>query len=356
MERAAHELSQVIYNHFSMHPARLKCLLAMIWSIIGAKKAQIWALAEQFGGDARLESRAKRISRFLAKQALSCEDVARCITELLSYSEPWTLVMDRTNWDFGKTVRNYLVLAVVYNNNAVPLFIKDLEHAGNSDTEERIALMTRFLTVFGKDKVHCLLMDREFIGEEWLTWLIKNNIRPCVRMRNNTLVRHRNGGKVPVINLLRALDVGASRAWEEKLYGYTFQMVGMKINGGEFLVLLAPLDLRVALLPLYKIRWAIECLFKNAKSSGFLWESTHIISPQRAEKLAFVLALAAALVIKEAVIQHALKPIPFRKTVNASLYSFFTYGLRILANALRHSISNPINNHLIVNRCYKSVQ
>jgi hypothetical protein len=349
MERAAKELSQVVTKHFRMHPARMACFLAMIWSVIGARKVQLWALAEQFGGDAQQDSRIKRIARFLRGQAVEWADVAQCVMTLLAIPGPWTLVMDRTNWQFGRSERNYLVLAVVCNGNAIPLLVKDLARAGNSDTADRIALLERFLALFGRDKVFCLLADREFVGEDWLKWLIANRIPPCIRMRNNTLVRHPNGGKVPVKTLLRSLPVGHHRSWDEKLYGLTFRMTGCKINGGEFLVVLAAPTLKTELLPLYKIRWTIECLFKNTKSSGFLWEATHLVHAERAEKLVAVLALASALVTKEGLLQNALKPIPFRKTVAASLYSYFTYGLRTLADQFRHSIQHPIVNLLFFN-------
>ena len=349
MERAAKELSQVVTKHFRMHPARMACFIAMIWSVIGARKVQLWALAEQFGGDAQQDSRIKRIARFLRGQAVEWADVAQCVMTLFAIPGPWTLVMDRTNWQFGRSERNYLVLAVVCNGNAIPLLVKDLTRAGNSDTADRIALLERFLALFGRDKVFCLLADREFVGEDWLKWLIANRIPPCIRMRNNTLVRHPNGGKVPVKTLLRSLPVGHHRSWDEKLYGLTFRMTGCKINGGEFLVVLAAPTLKTELLPLYKIRWTIECLFKNTKSSGFLWEATHLVHAERAEKLVAVLALASALVTKEGLLQNALKPIPFRKTVAASLYSYFTYGLRTLADQFRHSIQRPIVNLLFFN-------
>jgi hypothetical protein len=337
MERTARELSEIIRSNFSMHPARLACLLQLIWALIGSKKVQLWALAESFGGAAQPESRVKRISRFLREQALAWDDVSRCIMILLALPAPWTLVMDRTNWQFGKTERNYLVLAVVYHGNAIPLLVKDLSRAGNSDTEDRIALMKRFLALFGKDKVFCLLADREFIGEEWLQWLLDNNIPPCIRLRNNTQVRHHNGGKVPVSALLRSLAIGEYRTWQEKRDGRLWQMAGTKTATGDYLVLLAPPSLRVELLPLYKVRWTIECLFKNTKSSGFSWEETHLTHPERAEKLVALLAFAVALSVKEGALQHALRPIPFRKTKAAPLCSLFLYGLRTLADSFRKS-------------------
>jgi len=65
--------------------------------------------------------------------------------------------------------------------------------------------------------------------------------------------------------------------------------------------------------------------------------------------------MASAFAIKEGLIQHAIKPIPFRKTVNAYLFSFFTYGLRTLADAFKNN-PHAINNPLILNGVYESVR
>jgi hypothetical protein len=355
MERTAAELSHVIRSNFLLHPARAACFLAMIWGMISAKRVQLWALAEEFGGQAQQESRLQRITRFLREQLLPWECVARCVVELLGVSAPWTLVMDRTNWQYGKIDRNYLVLAIVYRGNAIPLLVQDLGHAGNSSTDERIALMERFLAIFGKDKVYCLLADREFVGEDWFKWLQQNGIPPCIRTRENMLVRHKNGGKVPVKTLLRSLNPGEYRLWEEQLYGATLQMIGLKLTNGDYLILLASQLLKVELLPLYKIRWTIECLFKNTKSSGFCWEGTHLVHPERAEKLAAILTLATVLAAKEGALQHALKPIPFKKTIKYPLFSLFLYGLRSIADAFKKNVLNPISNPLILNARPESV-
>ena len=65
------------------------------------------------------------------------------------------------------------MLAVVYKGIAIPLFWLLLNKRGNSCSIERIALIKRFIRVFGKDKIHQILADREFIGEKWFNWLNK---------------------------------------------------------------------------------------------------------------------------------------------------------------------------------------
>ena len=64
----------------------------------------------------------------------------------------------------GKKNINILMLAIVHKGIAIPIFWILLNKRGNSDTTERIALIKRFIRIFGQDKIESLVADREFIG------------------------------------------------------------------------------------------------------------------------------------------------------------------------------------------------
>ncbi len=83
---------------------------------------------------------------------------------LLGLSGPWNLCLDRTNWKIGGRDVNILMLAVATRRFRVPLMLTVLDKAGNSNTQERVALMQRYLALFGAESVRLLLADREFIG------------------------------------------------------------------------------------------------------------------------------------------------------------------------------------------------
>jgi hypothetical protein len=70
---------------------------------------------------------------------------------------------------------NFLVLSVVHQGTAFPLFWTFLPKKGNSTTEECMALLNRFRSTFGADKIDCLLADREFMGERWFAYLLKTD-------------------------------------------------------------------------------------------------------------------------------------------------------------------------------------
>ena len=50
----------------------------------------------------------------------------------------------------------------------------DLNKAGNSNTTERLDLLSKFNEVFGFHRVNSLMADREFIGVKWFNTLNKN--------------------------------------------------------------------------------------------------------------------------------------------------------------------------------------
>ena len=96
--------------------------------------------------------------------------------------------MDRTNWKLGGKDINILMLGISYKNIAFPLMFKMLDKKGNSNTEERIALINDFINWFGSDCIDCLLVDREFVGKEWIDFLNDNKIAYHIRIRENFMV------------------------------------------------------------------------------------------------------------------------------------------------------------------------
>ncbi|WP_041350505.1 hypothetical protein [Nitrosococcus watsonii] len=61
-----------------------------------------------------------------------------------------------------------------------------LGRRGNASTEERIALLERFLRRFPPERIECLAAEREFRGHRWLAYLIQRGIWFRLRLPNNT--------------------------------------------------------------------------------------------------------------------------------------------------------------------------
>ena len=75
--------------------------------------------------------------------------------------------------------------------------------------EERIALIDRFIKLFGKECIDCISADREFVGEKWIAYLNREQIRYYLRIRNNFKVYlPRKDKQIPVSWLFSGLAVG----------------------------------------------------------------------------------------------------------------------------------------------------
>lgn len=79
--------------------------------------------------------------------------------------------MDRTNWKFGDVNINVLVLGIAYDHMSFPILFRLLQKRAYSNFKERINIMERFIRLFGRDSIKCLVADREFVGNEWFKWL-----------------------------------------------------------------------------------------------------------------------------------------------------------------------------------------
>ncbi|MFA7493079.1 MAG: hypothetical protein WCZ43_06145 [Proteiniphilum sp.] len=97
------------------------------------------------------------------------------------------LVIDRTNWKFGEQTIDIFTLGIAYRNVTLPLMFTMLDKKGNSSSEERIALIDRFIRIFGKECTDCIMADREFVGEKWIGYLNCERIRYYIHIRNKLL-------------------------------------------------------------------------------------------------------------------------------------------------------------------------
>ena len=103
--------------------------------------------------------------------------VSVLIFNLLPFKDDLVLVLERTKWKFGSKDINMLMKGVSYKNVAFPIMFKMLYKRGNSNTEERIDLIKKYIEWFGKESINCLFADREFVGSKWLEFLNNENIR-----------------------------------------------------------------------------------------------------------------------------------------------------------------------------------
>jgi Transposase DDE domain len=306
-------LEQMLADNLSWHKARIKFVAAFLLALVAVKNVNLVELACAFAGRAKPDSHYKRLQRFFRSFDLPYAEIAECVAGLLGVAGPWTLAIDRTNWKFGKTDLNILMLAIVHQGIAYPLIWQVLPVTGNSHTVERIALLETFIELFGKERLGCLLGDREFIGRDWLRWLRREQINFHLRVRENFRVTNARGQVVAVKRLFRTrVDEVLSIAEPRRMWGEEWYFSGCYLGSGEYLILVSP-NFSAEAVAEYARRWEVETLFAALKTRGFNLEQTHLVDHQRLSKLLALLALAFCWCHRIGEWLHTQRPLKLKK-------------------------------------------
>lgn len=348
-------LISVLQSHFKgeINLARVKLICLFITALCKIKSINYDRLASGFDTKADKNSSYRRIQRFMKEFDFPMRTVSFLIFNLLPFKDGLVLVLDRTNWKFGTKNINILMLGVSYKNVAFPLMFKMLDKRGNSDTEERIDLIKKFIEWFGKDCIDCLLADREFVGDKWMAFLNQNNIRYYVRIRNNfKIYSYQKQAEIKVFWLFNNLKVGEFFHYPKivELHGQRCYLSGCKTidrNGKTEFLIIVSFNKPEQAMTYYKQRWQIETLFRGLKSSGFNIEDTHVTDIERLEKLFSLTMIAFVWCYKIGdFLDENIRKIKI-KTHGSRTVSVFKYGLDYLSKFLLTGFNslgyNPFN-------------
>lgn len=289
------ELADSLNVYFKWNKARIKCFINMVFALFAVKTVNLVELSCAFEGSAKQSSRYKRLQRFFRNFNLDFDLIAGFVfNSFFSQSGKWYLTIDRTHWQLGKSVINIFMLAIVYQGVAIPIYWTIFRKKGNSDTQERIALLEKFTKLFGKDKVAGLLGDREFIGGAWFKYLIKEKIPFYIRIKNNAITTNSRGKEVDIRLLFLDLKPGEHRVLfdKRKLWGNELYLAAILLSREDDLLIVATNEETESAIKIYSLRWKIETLFASLKTRGFRLEETHVVDLERLKKILALLTVA----------------------------------------------------------------
>lgn len=344
LRKACAALSQKLSSVVSLSKSRVETLSLLIIGMASARTVNLTHIASERPSDVKVASSYRRLQRFFQHVRPGQDWTANVVIGLLGIKGPWVLCLDRTNWKVGSRDVNILLLAVVTRRHRVPLLWTVLDKAGTSDTAERTALMRRYLAIFGASSIKFLLADREFIGAEWFNFLNDNNIPFAIRIKERFRVTDENGRDLPIALLLR--KTRRAQQFSGRLNGtgthpaIRLNFAAKRLANGEWLVVASNRD-GAAALKAYRKRWAIECLFGDAKTRGFNLEDTRLTNPEKIDLLLGVLALAMAWASKTAARLIGTKKNP-RKSHGYYAKSWFRIGFDHLRHMLRNNPENAL--------------
>ena len=193
-------------------------------------------------------------------------------------TKKWILILDRTNWKFGKLDINILVLTIDCLGVGIPILWLVLDdNGGSSNSKQRKELINRFVEIFGSDVIESLLGDREFIGDNWLKFLDDNGINFYIRIKSNLTIGRSTGGLVTANHWVKKVKNGefivlnGLRHLGKKYLGPKVKIAARRNDKGELMIIATNDNANIAL-KMYSNRWSIECLFASLKTRGFNFE------------------------------------------------------------------------------------
>jgi hypothetical protein len=332
------DLQGILQTELQLNAARTKFLTLLLVSMLKVQSVNLERFAQGFENQVDLASNLRRIQRFFAFFALPEDGIARLLYKLLPVKGRLKLSLDRTNWKFGSWNINILVLGVIYKGVAIPLLWSFLGNKrGNSSQRQRIALLSRYIRLFGSESIEWLTADRAFIGKIWFSFLIQKEILFFIRIRNNMNAQVHNS-KIKVCNLFFFLELNEAFDYPivVDINGCSLYLSGLNDTNDrkkrDLLIVASWVPTKQALLN-YQCRWQIETMFRAFQSAGFQLEQTHLIDSQRLNRVLMLVAIAFVWAYKVGIYQHTqVKAIPIKKHGRRA-QSFFSAGFELLSQA-----------------------
>ena len=328
MSPQAMDLCTAMQWHLPWHKSRVKFIAAFVLALIQVTTVNWVRIANGLNGKADQKSNYRRIQRFFALFDLDYDLIAQLVVNLLPSRKDWLITLDRTHWQFGPLQINILLVGIVFQGVAFPLYWTMLPKKGNSNTPERIALMEQVIALLGTARIRAVVGDREFIGQTWFRWLDQQGLTYHMRIRENAVLP---GPKpsLAVRTLFRDLRVDQARVLRKRrwIYGQAVFLAAVRL-ADEYLIVASNQENTQAL-SRYQKRWGIEVLFSALKKRGFNFEETRLTQIERIGKLVALLTLAFTWAHLVGIWLAEQKPLKIKKH-GYPQQSLFRYGLDYL--------------------------
>lgn len=141
------ELERLLFQNLNWNKARIACLAQILQALICARTVNLTQVASFFQSNVKLESSYRRIRRFFSEFSFDITIIIPLILALFGLQGQLILILDRTNWKWGKRDINILLLSVAYRGIGLPLFWTVTSSKGNSSTAERIHILKKILLI-----------------------------------------------------------------------------------------------------------------------------------------------------------------------------------------------------------------
>jgi len=335
----AKQYQKILENALS--PVTYLLLVLVVGSLQLVKQVKLERLAQSLPLPILFESRRKKLHRFLRLEEFNLEKIwFPCVRSLLEQmfepSERIYLALDRTNWG----VINILMVSVIYNHRAWPIYWEFLDKKGSSNLDEQKRVLGKSLALLSEYLV-VVLGDREFCSPKLGKWLGQEGAYFCLRQKGNTQIQAGNG----IYQELRELELtpGMSlflndqKVTKTGLGGFNIACKWKRTYRGfetkePWFILTNLGDVETAILA-YQKRFGIEEMFRDFKAGGYNLEGSKLAAEQLSKLLIVVsIAYTSAMLEGQEIKQMGIQKYvvrPEAKGTGQRRHSAFYVGLHL---------------------------
>ena len=268
-------LTNVLHQTLGWHRARMTFMARFVLCSLQLTTTNLRRIAVSLKAGVEERSNYRRIRRFLAHYEVDYGALSRLLVRLVPQEPPYVLVLDRTEWHFGQTPVNVLMIGIAHRGIAFPIAWTTLPKSGGSGSEEQIEVLEAALCALDAEEVEALTADREFISVSWLKRLQAASIPFVIRLRSDRRLYRlgEEGPALPAKMYARGLAIGESRVVGlRRLSGAEEASVAVRVIVRRVGSDAQPLKDRFLVLAtsgldptrgpaLYRRRWEVETLF-----------------------------------------------------------------------------------------------
>ncbi len=321
------------------HKKRQEFLCEMIGGVIKSRSVVFSEISDKIDKPIKVSSLERRIQDFFAKVRFDYTQLAIFLLSFLP-QRPLVLSIDRTEWDFGKTQVNILCAVVSIGKMAVPIYFEMLDNkSGNSNAADRITLFKSLIATIGKPRIQMLVMDREFIGHTWLSWLKREKIPFCVRVPKHHSILLASGERLWAEEVVRP---GSQSYYQQNVIvdGVAINLSLSYGRDGQLLYLIGS-TLPQTLQSWYKRRWSIEVFFQALKQRGYNLEASSLRCIIKYRKLFALVCMAYTICWATGIEAGKTNPVRVKKH-GYPQYSVFRRGLNLTRQFYKQQVSQPL--------------
>ena len=266
------------------------------------RQVKLELLAESLPLPIQFESRRKKLRRFLRLEIITIDKIwFPCLKELLKKEERFSInglvyvAIDRTSWG----VINILMVSLIYEKRAIPVYWTCLNKKGSSNLEEQQQVLGQVFQILSGYKL-VVLGDREFCSVSLGKYLRESNVYFCLRQKQSTNVSGESliEKEMRQLGLSRGTKLFLNEVNVTKTKGFgKFNLAckwkrtyrGFKTKEAWF-ILTNFNDLEISIAA-YQRRFDIEEMFRDFKSGGYSLEGSGL-SEKYLSKLLIVVSIA----------------------------------------------------------------